>query len=264
MHHDTAFLGASTILGQYWTKRRHFDYLINKDNFNSTFGKSFRFMVYLDSAVANGPGAIRRNVAADTTATNFLIRHVPDIKPEFTVFVTTCDMLAPDADENTPVLEHSDDPYVQNRINLYQAVNYHYGRVLNVHIDELGVPKPDFCPLLAAIANPPEGDEPLPFAPEELHQIYFPSRILGDVERCIPLGIPCIIPAMPPLSTREIVQALNPGLLSRLRAPEPGDPKGPNRTSIHSFQWLDPKDGYLVSREDQIVLLQFFAGVDSL
>ena len=263
MTHETAFLGASTILGKYWTKRRHFDYLIDKENFSSTFGHNFRMMVYLDSAVANGPNAVRADVKADTAATNYLIRHLGDIKPELTVFVTTCDMLEPDADENTPVLESSDDPYVQNRINLYLELNYQYGRVLNVHIPELGVPMDCFSPLLAALANPPAGRKPLPFAPEELHQIYFPQRILGDVERCLPLGIPAIIPAMPPLSTREIVEALNPDLLKRLREPLPDDPRGSCRSSIHSFQWLDPKDGYLVTKEDQIVLLKFFAGIDS-
>ncbi|HIX19687.1 MAG TPA: hypothetical protein H9862_03680 [Candidatus Akkermansia intestinigallinarum] len=264
MIHETAFLGASTILGKYWTKRRHFDYLIDKENFSSTFGHSFRFMVYLDSAVANGSYAVRKDVAADTSATNYLIRHLADIKPEFTVFVTTCDMLAPDADENTPVLESSDDPYVQNRINLYRELNLQYGRVLNVHITELGAPMDCFCPLLRAMADPPAGRKALPFAPDELHQIYFPQRILGDVERCIPLGIQSIIPAMPPLTTREIVEALNPALLKRLREPLAEDPKGSRRQSIHSFQWLDPKDGYLVTKDDQIVLLKFFAGVDAL
>ena len=78
-----------------------------------------------------------------------------------------------------------------------------------------------------------------------------------------PLGIPAIIPAMPPLSPREIVEALNPDLLKRLREPLPDDPRGSCRSSIHSFQWLDPKDGYLVTKEDQIVLLKFFAGIDS-
>ena len=51
--------------------------------------------------------------------------------------------------------------------------------------------------------------------------------------------------------------------LKRLREPLPDDPCGSCRSSIHSFQWLDPKDGYLVTKEDQIVLLKFFAGIDS-
>ena len=61
MAHETAFLGASTVLGRYWTKRRPFDYLINKDNFHQTFGKSFRMMVYLDSAIANGPENVKKD-----------------------------------------------------------------------------------------------------------------------------------------------------------------------------------------------------------
>ena len=258
MAHETAFLGASTIFGKYWTKRRYFDYLIDKDNFKLTFGRSFRMMVYLDNAVANGPAKVRADVEADTRATNYLINHLADIKPELTVFVTTCDMLPETADENTPALETSDDPYVQNRINLYRELNRQYGRVLNVHLTEIANPSPDFNPLLATLLNPDKSKEPLPFAPLEYHQLYVPQRIMGDVDRCIPLGISSIIPAMPQLTTTELVKLLNPGLESRLRAPETSDPRGSDRKSIHSFQWLDPKDGYLVTKEDQEELLKFY------
>ena len=258
MAYETAFLGASTVFGKYWTKRRYFDYLIDKDNFKITFGRSFGMMVYLDNAVANGPAKVRADVESDTRATNYLINHLADIKPELTVFVTTCDMLPETADENTPTLESSDDPYVQNRINLYRELNRQYGRVLNVHLTEMANPSPDFNPLLATLLNPDDSDEPLPFAPLEYHQLYLPQRIMGDVERCIPLGIPSIIPAMPQLTTTELVNLLNPKLAKRLRAPETSDPRGSDRKSIHSFQWLDPKDGYLVTKEDQMDLLKFY------
>lgn len=259
MTHETAFLGASTPLGRYWTKRRFFDYLIDKENFRLTFGHSFRMMVYLDNAIANGPDAVRKDPEADTHATNYLIHHLADIKPEFTVFVTTCDMLEKEADENTAPLETSDDPYVLNRINLYRELNRQYGRVLNVHLSEVfSMENRGFSSLVDAIVSPPPGEGPLPFAPNELHQLYFTQRIMGDVERCIPLGISSIIPAMPPLTAREVVETLAPELVARLREPLPEDPKGSCRTSIHSFQWLDPKDGYLVTKEDQLELLRFF------
>ena len=258
MAHETAFLGAGTVLGQYWTKRRYFDYLINKDNFHLTFGRSFQMMVYLDSAVANGPENVKADIAADTRATNYLINHLADIRPELTVFVTTCDMLAENANENTPVLESSDDPYVQNRINLYHALNRQYGRVLNVHLPEVAsVTDRGFSKVIDTLLNPP-AKGPLPLHPMELHQLYFSQRILGDVERCIPLGIPSLIPAMPPLTTTEIAEILAPELLDRLPAYTPEDPKGSDRQSIHSFQWLDPKDGYLVTKEDQLELLKFY------
>ncbi len=264
MAHDTAFLGASTALGQYWTKRRFFDYLINKDNFQLTFGKTFRMMVYLDNAVANGEENVRKDVEADTRATNYLLAHLADIKPEFTVFVTTCDMLAENADENTPILEHSDDPYIQNRINLYRELNRQYGRVLNVHLPEIAtMGHRGFSKLIDTLMDPPEKGK-LPLAPLEMHQIYFVQRILGDVERCIPLGIPSIIPAMPPLTTTEVTEIIAPKLLDRLPTFDPSQPMGSRRTSIHSFQWLDPKDGYLVTKEDQIELLKFYFVPDLL
>ena len=254
----TAFLGASTLLGRYWTKRRHFDYLIDKENFYRTFGRSFRLLVCLDPAVADGPARMRKDAEGDARETSNLLHHLADIKPELTVYVTTCDMLPDDADENTPALESSDDPFVQNRITLYREVNRQYGRVLNVHLPELVSPESHgYSSLMDALINPPQEGK-LPFPPLEMHQLYFAQRILGDVERCIPLGIPAIIPAMPPLSTLEIVQALEPELEERLPDFTPEQPRGSRRTSIHSFQWLDPKDGYLVSREDQLELLRFF------
>ncbi|MBR5887433.1 MAG: hypothetical protein IKZ07_04400 [Akkermansia sp.] len=262
MAHDTAFLGASTVLGQYWTKRRFFDYLINKDNFRLTFGKTFRMMVYLDNAVANGTENARNDVEADTKATNYLINHLADIKPEFTVFVTTCDMLAENADETTPTLTESDDPYVQNRINLYRELNRQYGRVLNVHLPEIAsTTHSGFSKVVDVLKNPPTSGT-LPLAPMEMHQLYFSQRILGDVEKCIPLGIPAIIPAMPPLTTTEIAEIIAPELLDRLPAFDSSQPMGSRRTSIHSFQWLDPKDGYLVTKEDQLELLKFYFAPD--
>ena len=264
MAHETAFLGASTVFGKYWTKRRHYDYLIDKENFRLTFGRSFGTMVYLDNAVANGPAAVRADVEADTRATNYLINHLADIKPELTVFVTTCDMLPETADENTPALESSDDPYVQNRINLYRELNRQYGRVLNVHLTEIASADPSFNPLMAAVLKPDASESVLPFAPLEYHQLYLPQRIMGDVERCIPLGIPSIIPAMPQLTTTELVKLLNPSLLNRLRDPEASDPRGSDRKSIHSFQWLDPKDGYLLTKEDQMELLKFYFAPEML
>ncbi len=264
MTHDTAFLGASTVFGKYWTSRRHFDYLIDKENFRLTFGRSFRMIVYLDNAIANGPEAVRADVEADTRATNYLVNHLADIKPELTVFVTTCDMLLPDADETTPVLTASEDPYVQNRIRLYHELNRQYGRVLNVHLPEIASLLPGYSSLLETVLNPPKGRGKLPHAPQELHQLYFPQSIMKDVEKCIPLGIPSIIPATPPLTTAEVVEALAPKLAGRLREAQPGDPVGSNRTSIHSFQWLDPKDGYMVTKEDQLALLKFFFAPDML
>ncbi len=255
----TAFLGASTLLGKYWTERRHFDYLIDKEDFHRTFGHSFRTLVCLDPAVADGPVRIRQNETQDEAETYQLLTHLADIKPEFTIFVTTCDMFPEDADENTPTIEKSDDPFVQRRITLHREVNRQYGRVLNVHLPEIvSHESAGFNELMDVIVSPPPGGKTLPFAPFEKHQLYFSRRILGDVERCIPLGIPTIIPAMPPLTTQEIVQALRPGMEDLLPAYSEGQPKGSDRKSVHSFQWLDPKDGYLVTREDQLELLMFF------
>ena len=256
---STAFLGANTLLGRYWTKRRYFDHLIDKETFHQMFGRSYRKLIILDPAIANGPELLRNDPEEDDRSTNNLLHHLADIKPELTVFVTTCDMLPETADENTPTLESSADPFVQNRISLYREVNRQYGRVLNVHLPELVSPEiRGYSLLMDTLIAPPSGKAKLPFPPLEMHQLYFAQRILGDVERCIPLGIPSIIPAMPPLTTLEIIQTLTPELEDRLPQFSTDQPRGSRRTSIHSHQWLDPKDGYLVTKDDQLELLRFF------
>ncbi len=264
MTHDKAFFGASTVFGKYWTSHQHFDYLIDKENFRLAFGRSFRMMVYLDSAIANGPYLVRQDIEADTRATNYLIHHLADIKPELTVFITTCDMLAPDADETTPTIEKSDDPYVQNRINLYRELNLQYGRVLNVHLTEVATRLPGYSPLLTTLLNPPPGRGKLPFAPKELHQFYFPESILKDADKCIPLGISTIIPATPPLTTEEIVKIVAPKLLPRLRAPREDDPLGAPRRPIPNSQEHAPHHGYIHTREDQEEFVNFFYGPGAL
>lgn len=264
MSTETAFLGAESAFGRYWTKRRDFDYLIDKDNLAICFGKKFQQIIFLDPALSYGVAKTRAHVEQDTIQTQYLVEHLGDISSECTVFITTCDVLPPDADENTPPLESSEDPYVQNRIDLYKTVNHVFGRVLNVFVPELARDDADFSQLIACCTNPPEGDGLLDFAPQQLHQFYFHERILGDVERAIPLGIPALIPAAPPLTTTEVVEALAPQLLPRLPKAEDVDPvpASSNRTSIHSFHWLDPQDGYFVTKSDQLALLQFyFAGV---
>lgn len=255
---QTAFLGASTIFGKHWLRHRSFDYLIDKENFKLTFGKSFRTMVFLDPAVANGPAAVRANAEEDARSTEYLVARLGDIKPELTIFVTTCDMLQPEANEDSPVLHESADAYVQNRITMYEAVNRQYGRVLNVHLPEIASPKPEFNPLLAAILNPASVRGTLPFAPLEYHQLYLPQRIWLDVEKCIPLGIPAIIPAMPALTTTEIVELLAPELVKKLRAPKPEDALGSRRTSKHAFQWPDFDGNCLQSKDDLKTMLKFF------
>ncbi len=265
MSTETAFIGASTALGKYWTKRRFFDYLITKENYAICNGKKFQMMILLDPALSHGSYKSRKNVEADTKLIDFMINSFDDIKSELTIFITTCDMLPYNADENTPIIEESDDPFVQNRIKMYQAVNKIYGHVLNVHVPELAIPDPAFSPVLDCCVNPPAGRTKLPFIPNQKHQFYFPERIMGDVERCIPLGIPAIIPAVPPLETQEVIESLAPKLLSRLPKIKEEDsdkpcPLNSERTSIHSFHWLDPQDGYFVTKSDQIALLQFYFG----
>lgn len=256
---STAFLGANTLLGRYWTKRRHFDALIDRETFHLMFGHSYRKLIFLDPAIANGPELLRSRPEEDERSTTNLLAHLADIKPELTVFVTTCDMLPEVADENTPVLESSEDPFVRNRLKLYREVNRQYGRVLNVHLPEVVSPEiRGYSALMDALVSPPAGEGKLPFPPLEMHQLYFAQRILGDVERCIPLGIPSIIPAMPPLTTLEIIQTLTPELENRLPDFSTSQPGGSRRSSIHSHQWLDPKDGYLVTKDDQLELLRFF------
>ncbi len=263
MSQETAFLGADTLLGKIWTKRRYFDYLISKDSIRLITGKSLHKLVVIDPALEIGRAAAQADAARDSEECDFILRHIPEIKPELTIFVTTADILAQDADETAPLITESDCPYVQNRLRLHSNINRQFGRVLNVYLSELAIATPEHTPLLACCTNPPAGRTKLPFHPLEHHQFYFHERLYGDVEKCIPLGISHFIPAMPSLCTEDIVELLAPKLLSRLpkiSAEErvKSKPHGSRRRSIHSFHWLDPRDGYLVTLDDQKELLKFF------
>ncbi len=263
MSQETAFIGANTVLGKIWTKKRYFDYLITEENFHLIIGKSLHMAVIIDPALELGPIAAKQQVEDDTKNCELILRHLADIKPEITVYVTTCDLLDNHADESSELIQETSCPYVQNRLDLHTAVNRQFGRVLNVYIPELALPSPSHSPILHCCIEHPKGKSKLPFEPLAQHQFYLPERIIGDVEKCIPLGISSLIPAMPPLSTQEVISALAPDLASRLTVLSAEEqlitkPTGSCRRSIHSFHWLDPRDGYLVSLEDQIELLKFY------
>ncbi len=263
MSQETAFLGADTLIGKIWTKKRYFDYLISKDNVQLITGKSLHKLVIIDPALSLGRAAAQRDGDADSQECNFILRHISEIRAELTIFVTTCDILAEDADETSPLLTESDDAYVQNRLQLHTQVNRQFGRVLNIYVSDLALADAAHTPLLHCCVNPPAGRAKLSFDPLEQHQLYFAERIFGDAERCIPIGISHFIPAVPPLTTEQIIELLAPKLSSRLRALSAEErimakPRGSRRSSIHSFHWLDPRDGYIVSEDDQKELLQFY------
>ncbi len=263
MSQETAFLGADTLLGKIWTKKRYFDYLISKDNIQLITGKSLHKLVIIDPALSLGRAAAQQDNATDASECDFILRHISEIKSEVTIFVTTCDILAEDADETTPLLTQSDDAYVQNRLQLHTQINRQFGRVLNIYVSDLALADAAHTPLLHSCVNPPAGRAKLPFDPLEQHQLYFAERIFGDAEKCIPLGIAHFIPAVPSLTTEQIIELLAPKLSSRLQALSADEravakPRGSRRQSIHSFHWLDPRDGYIISLDDQKELLQFY------
>ncbi len=263
MSQETAFIGANTVLGKIWTKKRYFDYLISEDNFHLIAGKHLHMTVIVDPALELGPLAAQEQVEVDTKNCELVHRQIMEIKSEITIFVTTCDLLDDCADENSELITESDSVYIQNRLQLHTDINRQFGRVINVYIPELALPSPSHSPLLHCCVQPPKGKGKLPFSPLAQYQFYLPERIIGDVEKCIPIGISHLIPAMPPLTAEDVIKALAPELVGRLaqlteEEKVTAKPSGSRRSSIHSFHWLDPRDGYLVSLDDQIELLKFY------
>lgn len=243
---ETALIGSSCLLGRQWASQQDFDHLVDRDNLRLLAGRAFGMLVIIDPALETGPLAARRAPEKDTEAVAGLLHHLVDMKADRAVLVTTADLLPEDGDENAAFLDAQDNPFLASRRALYDCVNLRFGRVLNFFIPELAVPDPAFS-MLGTLKTPPAGR--LPLALLERHQLYPAARLAGDIEKLLPLGVSRAVAAMPPLTTSELVEALFPALIDRLPVAHKNDPQGSRRQSLYSFHWLDPRDGFLTTKE---------------
>lgn len=245
---ETALIGSRSLLGQYWASRRYFDYIVDRDELHLLPGHGYGTLAIIDPALERGPLAARREPEKDAAATAALLRTLSDVKADRALLITTADLLPDDGDESSPLLAPADgDTYLNARRDLYNLVNLRFGRVLTVFIPELAVPDSAFS-LLGAIKNPPATGK-LPMALLEHHQLYPVERIVSDIEKLLPLGVSRFVAAMPPLTSTELVETLAPELANYQPDARRSDPQGSRRKSVLSFHWLDPRDGYLATKE---------------
>ncbi len=244
---ETALIGSSCTLGRHWTSRGDFDYVVNGDDLHLLAGRAFGMLAIIDPALQTGPLAARKAPEKDAEAVAGLVRRLGDIKADRAVFVTTADLLPEDGDENAAFIPAQGDVYLESRRALFDCVNLRFGRALNLFIPEPAIPDPAFS-MLGALKNPPgEGD--LPIALLEYHQLYPLERLARDIGKLLPLGVSRAVAAMPPLTSSELVEALAPALANRQPNTRKNDPKGSRRKSVLSFHWLDPRDGFLTTKE---------------
>lgn len=244
---ETALIGSSCLLGRHWTSQQYFDYVVDRDNLHLLAGHAFGMLAIIDPALETGPIAARKDPEKDAEAVAVLLHHLVDIKTDRAVFVTTADLLPENGDENTAFIDPQDDAYLASRRALYDCVNLRFGRVLNFFIPALAIPDPAFCMLGALKTPPPTGNLPLSLL--EHHQLYPLSRLAGDIEKLLPLGVSRAVAAMPPLTSSELVETLVPALADRLPVAHRDDLQGSRRKSLLSFHWLDPRDGFMTTKE---------------
>lgn len=244
---ETALIGSSCLLGREWASQQYFDDLVDRDNLRLLTGRAFGMLAIIDPALETGPLAARQAPEKDAEAVAGLMHHLVDIKADRAVLVTTADLLPEDGDESAPFADTQDDTFLASRRALYDCVNLRFGRVLNLFIPELAIPDPAFS-MLGTLKTPPsEGSLPLPLL--EHHQLYPAARLADDINKLLPLGVARAVVAMPPLTSSELVETLTPDLMDRLPVAHKADPQGSRRKSLLSFHWLDPRDGFLTTKE---------------
>lgn len=244
---DTALIGSRSLPGQLWAAERYFDYVVDSDDLHLLQGHAFGTLVIIDPAFETGPLAARRSPETDAAAVAALMSALGDIKADRAILITTADLLPDDGDESSPLRDPEGNAYLAARCELHRLVNLRFGRALTVFIPELAVADSAFS-VLGALNPPPETGD-LPLALLEYHQLYPLDRLVGDVEKLLPLGVSRFVAAMPPLTSSELVETLAPALADRQPDARQSDPPGSCRKSLLSFHWLDPKDGYLATKE---------------
>ncbi|OCA03502.1 hypothetical protein [Akkermansia glycaniphila] len=246
---DTAFIGATSPLGKIWTSKRYFDYLVDQNEIHLLQGHAYAVLVIIDPVFWTGPYAEGQDDNAKDGYAFHFKRQLSDIKAERIIYITSADIIPEDGDELSPLRDPAGNPGINRQRDLYNFINKQFGRVLNVFIPELAISDPAFG-VLGLLTPPADKKASLPVALLEQHQLYPIDRLVDDVERAIPLGIENVILATPPVTTCELVEQLYPELADNLPDARTSDPRGSTRTSIHSFHWHDPKDGYITTKED--------------
>lgn len=246
---DTAFIGATCPIGQYWTSKRYYDYIIDEENLNLMRGKEFGQVVIICPSLWQGPIVTREQVEWDTKFTETLINLLTEVKAERVTFVTGLDLLEANGNEETPQLMESDDPYLANRIALRDFINIRFGRVLNVRVPEL-VEIDGLFSVLDVITKTPKTKKILPVSLLERHQLYPMTRIVNDVEKAWSCSLSSVNLVTEPMTTYEIVEKYFPALSKKLPIARELDPYGSARTSLYSKQYHDPDTGYIMSKND--------------
>lgn len=253
---NTALIGSSCKLGQFWASKRFYDYLFDPDNWNLLCNKQFGEVVLIDPALWEGPSAAAEEPDKYAILTDKLIHRLHEAKVERLTYVTTFDLLPPDGDEASPQTTESTDLYLNDRIKLRDFLNLQFGRVLTVRVPELLGAGIGFS-VLDTILNP--GPANFKVALLEHHQFYPVSRLIDDVETAWKCGLFSANLASEPITTFELVEKIAPNLQDKLPIAHESDPVGSKRTSRLAYMWHDPMTGYVMDKEevfDTIRLLQ--------
>lgn len=251
----TAFIGADSPLGKLAANKLNFDCLITAEKLQQISGQSFNHLVCLCPTLWKSPAESRKNVFGTQHYIAKLMAALNDVKVDRLTYISNCELLEQEGNENTPQLASSEDELTQSLIELRNFMNLRFGRILHIQI-------PSFIGLGAGYSVLDEFREAdieasAPHLALLEHQQFYPiQRLLPDINKAWSLGLFSVIFATPPITNMEIAECLFPDVVKLLPVAKTTDKLGSLRSSIHSIHWNDPVDGYIMTKEEVMTFLE--------
>lgn len=246
---QTAIIGTSSSLGKLLSSKRFFDYLIDLENLSLLKGKQFAELVVICPSLWEAPGGGQNSVDREILALSHLLDALHEVKAERVTYITGCDLLPVDGDEDSPLLKESEDPRLAALIQFRDTVNVQFGRILTIRIPELLGAGCDYSvlgELRRAQATQSKIHAPL----LALHQFYPASRLLKDMDKAWACGLFSVVFASQPVTIFDVVELFFPDLIDSLPISKESDPVGSNRKCVKAFYWHDPMEGYIMDKEE--------------
>lgn len=247
----SAIIGCDSPLGKYWSGKRFFDYLINEENYSLLRGRTFGQVVLICPSLWQNPEISRSDVTSFIKKVTSLIGILGETKIERLTYVTTLDLITDDGDESNRVTPEEETSWQGALAGLYDYVNLHFGRMVNLHLPELvGLEDngPGWSVIAELAAASKTGRKPKTGLLTK-HQFYPLHRIVNDAETAWECGLNAINLASEPITTFELTERLFPKLVDFLPTAKEKDPIGSARTSLYSIYYNDTIAHFIMDKE---------------
>lgn len=247
---DTAIIGALCPIGQFWSAKRYYDYLIDESNLMLLRGKDFGQLVVICPSLWEGTKLACDAPEKLASRVKELINVLMEVKAERVTFVTSIDTQSDTGNELEEQRSEFDSPYLSALAEFRDFLNLRFGRVLNVFLPELLHSGADVCVVDYLKSVPSDSSDELQVALLERHQLYPMQRLIHDVEKAWESSLVYVNLVPEPVTTFELVEKCFPQLVDRLPISKESDPYGSARTSVYSMHYHDPNTGYIMTKDE--------------